>query len=295
MTIPIACAQMACATFDPRSNLAKADHLIKEASLLGARLVLLPEVLTTGYTYDRRLHDFAEPIGGTTTRWMQQRSRRWGCWIGAGIVEQANNRVFDTFLLTGPAGEVFSYRKQYPAFFEQLYFSRGRVTSIFDTAFGRVGVMICWDMVHSRLCRELAAGRIDLLLICSAWPDMSRGNLPLYGVRGWFNRQPVQKPQKLAERLNVPVAYCNMTGEFITRVPGLGFTYYSEFAGRSSIVDSNGNTSAAAGSEEGVVMADVHVGRRPGQSLLISGNRESIPFRTSLHREGVFAAAEGAA
>jgi predicted amidohydrolase len=262
MTFPIACAQMACATFDRRANLDKADQLIEEASLLGARLILFPEFLTTGCTYDRRLHDYAEPIGGLTTRWMQRRSRHSGLWIGAGIVENGDNRVFDTFLLTGPHGEVLSYRKQYPAFFEQLYFSRGRTAGVFNTPLGRIGVMICWDMVHSRLCRELEAAKLDLLLISSAWPDMSRGNIPLYGVQGWFNRQPLQRPQQLAQQFNVPVAYCNMTGDFVTRVPGLGLTYCSEFAGSSSITDNKGTTSAVAGNEECVVVAEVRLGKR---------------------------------
>jgi predicted amidohydrolase len=252
---------MSCTTFDPRANLEKADTLIREASHLGAKLILLPEFLTTGCSYDRRLHDFAEPIGGASTLWMQKRSRQTQRWIGAGIIEVANEGIFDTFLLTGPSGEVLSYRKQYPAFFEMLYFHRGNSIGIFDTPLGRLGLMVCWDMVHPRLSREMA-GRIDLLLICSAWPDISQGNIPLYGVRNWMSRQPVQRPRQLAEQLNVSVAYCNMTGSFVTRVPGLGITYRSLFAGNSSITDRQGHHVSASGSEEKVLIADVRVGRQ---------------------------------
>jgi predicted amidohydrolase len=259
MTMPIACAQMACTPFDRLSNLDKADHLIREAAHLGAKLILLPELLTTGYTYDRRLHDFAEPIGGITTRWLQLRSRQTGRWIGAGMVEQADEGTFDTFLLAGPTGEFLSYRKQYPAFFELLYFHRGRTAGIFDTPIGRIGMMVCWDMVHARLSREMA-GRIDLLLVCSAWPNLNQGNIPLYGIRDWFSRQPAQRPQRLAQELNVPVAYCNTVGAFRTRVPGLGLTYRSTFAGSSSIVDGAGKITMAASEQETVLMADVRVG-----------------------------------
>jgi N-carbamoylputrescine amidase len=259
MTIPIACAQLACTPFEPASNLDKADHVIREAARQGARLILLPEFLATGFTYDRRLHDFAEPVGGPLTRWQQRRSRQTGCWIGAGHIEEAPDGVFDTFLLTGPAGEVFSYRKQYPAFFEMLYFGRGRSPGVFDTSLGRVGLMICWDMVHARPTRALA-GRIDLLLICSAWPEVGPGNIPLYGLRGWLDQQPAQRPRRLAERLGVPVAYCNLTGAFVTAVPYLGLTYRSRFAGRSSITDGRGTTVTAAGHEETVLLADVRVG-----------------------------------
>jgi predicted amidohydrolase len=262
MTIPIACAQLACAPFDPASNRDKADQAIREASRQGARLVLLPEFLTTGCAYDRRLHDFAEPVGGATTAWMQQRSRQTGCWIAGGIIETAGGRVFSTALLAGPGGQVFAYRKRYPAFFEMLYFHRGRSAGIFDTPLGRVGVMICWDMVHARLSRQMA-GRIDLLLICSAWPALRGGNIPLYGVRDWLDRQPARRPRRLAEGLNVPVVYCNLTGEFVTAVPGLGLTFRSQFAGASSITDGAGTTLAAAGREETVLLADV-AGGEPG-------------------------------
>jgi predicted amidohydrolase len=109
------------------------------------------------------------------------------------------------------------------------------------------------------------AGRIDLLLVCSAWPDLNQGNIPLYGVRDWLSRQPLQRPQRLAAKLKVPVAYCNMTGDFTTRVPGLGLTYRSTFAGSSSISDAAGNIAMATRAEETVVVADVQVGTGPPQ------------------------------
>jgi N-carbamoylputrescine amidase len=260
MTIPIACAQLACAPFDRASNLDKADCAIREAARLGARLILLPEFLATGCAYDRRLHDFAEPLGGVTTAWMQRHSRQTGCWVAGGILEEADGRVFSTALLAGPGGELFSYRKQFPAFFEMLFLHRGQAPGIFDTPLGRVGVMICWDMVHGRLSRQMA-GRIDLLLICSGWPALRGGNIPLYGMRGWLDRQPAHRPRRLAEGLGVPVVYCNLTGDFVTRVPYLGLTFRSQFAGASSITNAAGRTVAAAGREEKLLLADISGGK----------------------------------
>ncbi len=264
MILPIACAQLACTPFDPASNLAKADHFVREAARQGARLILLPEFLATGCAYDRRLRDFAEPLGGPTTRWLRRQSRRTKCWIGAGIIERAGG-LFDTFVLAGPGGEVFSYRKQYPAFFERLYFDRGQSVGIFDTDLGRVGVMICWDMVHARPS-DAMAGRVDLLLICSAWPAVGGGNFPLYGARGWLDRQPLLRPKALAERLKVAVAYCNMTGPFVTPVPWLGLTYRSVYAGGSSLTDARGRTRGAAGLEETIIVGEVQIEGRPRRS-----------------------------
>jgi len=70
MTMPVACAQMACATFDRRRTWRRPIISFRRLRIWCAQLILLPELLTTGYTYDRRLHDFAQPIGGATTRWL---------------------------------------------------------------------------------------------------------------------------------------------------------------------------------------------------------------------------------
>src|SRR5262249_22661254 len=154
------------------------------------------------------------------------------------------------------AGELLSYRKQFPAFFENLYFSRGQAVGIFDTSLGRVGVMLCWDMVQPSIYRAVE-GQVDLIVICSAWPDIRKGNIPLYWVRSWIGRRPVHRPRKLAKKLNVPVAYCNMTGPFVTSVPYLGLTYRSVYTGCSSIHDGGGTIVAAAEQEEALLLADV--------------------------------------
>jgi predicted amidohydrolase len=259
MSTAIACGQLECELFDLGANLAKAERFIRRAAAQGARLVLLPELMTTGYAYDRRLMDLAEPLGGETTRWMRRLSIETGAWIGAGIAERCEGQVFDSFVLTGPAGELHIYRKRHPAFFEKMYFHQGSEIGIFETSLGRIGVMICWDMVQNRLAREMA-GQIDLLLICSAWPDVRTGNLPLFGVRKWLGSRPEVQPRRLAQQLRVPVAYCNMTGDFVTRVPGLGLTYRSAFAGASSIIDGRGQVLSAVQDEETVIVAHIPLG-----------------------------------
>src|SRR6516164_4145655 len=85
MTLPIACAQLACTLFEPRQNLEKADHYIREATRQGARLIVLPEFLTSGCTYDHRMCEYAEEIGGPTTKWMVRHSTERRCWIAAGM------------------------------------------------------------------------------------------------------------------------------------------------------------------------------------------------------------------
>lgn len=256
MHLTLASGQLACRLFDPAANLEAAARLIWQAVQRGAKLILLPEFLPTGCVYDEQLPRFAEPIGGPTTQWLSDWSERTGCWIGCGMIEADGERTFDTFVLTGPNGDVHSYRKRYPAFFENLYFCRGNTAGLFETPLGRIGVMICWDLVHARLVRELA-GRIDLLLICAAWPDLTTGSIPLPGLERWFLRQVRKGPPRLARILNVPVVFSNLTGPFVTPVPGLGLTYRADFAGKSAVYDRDGRCLSGLHARPGLAVATV--------------------------------------
>ncbi len=119
-SLAVACAQIECRPWSTEANRANAETQVNRAASQGARLVVLPEYLTTGCLYDRRLKELAEPVGGPTTIWMTQLSRTTGCWIAGGIVEKEGRRVYNSILMTDPGGESHVYRKRYLAFFENL-------------------------------------------------------------------------------------------------------------------------------------------------------------------------------
>jgi len=94
----------------------------------------------------------------------------------------------------------------------------------------------CPDMIHKELAKEME-GKFDLLLIASAWPDVRTGNIPSHGVKKRLSKPSFERPEVLANQLAVPVVYCNLGGEFTTKVPGLGITYRAGLAGHSCIID----------------------------------------------------------
>lgn len=241
MGYSVAAVQMETRPFAVEDNLSRATSHVRRACSEGAEVVVLPELFNTGYCYDKRLLEHREPIGGRTTQWMQDHSRREKVYLAACLAEEAPYGCYDTLVLTSPCGTIHTYRKRYPAFFEKLYFSAGHSEGIFRTAIGRIGVMVCWDMVQPRLLREMK-GRIDLLLISSAWPDMTTGNIPVPLFSKWMSRQPAFTPARLANELGVPVVYANKAGQFRTRIPFLGFAYEASFAGGSSITNHAGET-----------------------------------------------------
>jgi len=269
MQLTVACGQMSSETLNPPANLRIAGELIQEAADCGAKLVLIPEFFTTDCIYDRKLKEFAEPIDGPTTKWMTTQSRRTGCYLGGGVLELSGDKMYNTFVMAAPSGETWSYRKQNPAFFEKFYFHAGRKPGIFNTPLGRIGVLICWDMVHKRMLQQLR-GRCDMLLISAAWPDMTTGNYPVLGFQGWMSRQPDSRPPFLARELQVPVMFCNSTGDFSTRVPGLGLTYRSQYAGGTAIYSADGQTLNSLGQEQALVTASIQPGRLSRTPAVIS-------------------------
>lgn len=263
MRLSVAAVQMESMPFALDENLSRAAEHVAAAHRAGATFVVLPELFSTGYAYDRRLLDHKEPVGGPTTRWMQQQSIRRQIYLAACFVEQGSTGCHDTLMLTAPCGTVHTYRKRYPAFFEKLYFRCGATEGIFHTAIGRIGVMICWDMVQPRLQRELA-GKIDLLVISSAWPDMTTGNIPVPFFAKWMSRQPSLAPPRIAAQLGVPVVYANIAGAFRTNVPYLRLKYRAQFAGGSSVTDEQGETLVSTHRGEDIVLASLKIGAKRG-------------------------------
>jgi predicted amidohydrolase len=259
--IIVAAVQMESVLFARDLNLQRAGQYIEQAASHNSDLVILPELFSTGLCYDLCLCAHAEPIGGHTTRWLRNWSRTTGCYVGGTIIERCGQSCFNTFVLTGPDGATSIYRKRFPPFFENFVFGRGSRTGIIDTPLGRLGVLICWDMVQDRLVQRLR-GRVDLVAVSAAWPDLDSGNIPLPVFQQWIARQPHRRQMGLAKSLSVPVIYANATGTFDVRVPLIGLGYRSNYAGGSSIIHADAAHIQQFERQSGVLLGRVQVPAR---------------------------------
>jgi predicted amidohydrolase len=259
-SITVAAVQMESVLFARDLNLERAGRFIEQAASHKSDLVILPELFSTGLCYDAALCAHAERIGGHTTCWLRTWSRRTGCCIGGTIIECCGQSCFNTFVLTTPDGATSIYRKRFPPFFENFVFGRGSRLGIIDTPLGRLGVLICWDMVQHRLIQRLR-GRVDLLAVSAAWPDLD-GNIPLPFFQQWIARQPLQRQLGLAKSLSVPVIYANATGAFDVCIPLIGLGYRSNYAGGSSIIHADGQDVQQLERQSGVLLGRVQVAAR---------------------------------
>ena len=140
---------------DPAANLGRTTEAIRDAAKRGAQIVCLEELFRSQYfcreeNADR--FDLAEPIPGSTTEAMSKLARELGIVIVASIFERrAAGLYHNTAAVLDADGALLGlYRKMHipddPLYYEKFYFTPGDLGfPNFDTRYGRIGVLVCWD------------------------------------------------------------------------------------------------------------------------------------------------------
>lgn len=141
-----------------------------------ADIALLPEAITlvgTGKTYA----DVAEPVPGPTTERLGELAKRKNTWIVAGVIERERQTLYNTAVLIDRSGRVAGrYRKVYiPREEFEGGITPGSDYPVFQTDFGTVGLMICWDLQFADPARALALRGAEMLLIPIWGGDESLG------------------------------------------------------------------------------------------------------------------------
>jgi predicted amidohydrolase len=130
---------------------------IAEAAKKDVDLIVLPEVLTYYGTKANYL-DAAEPIPGPSTKYFGELAKKHDLYIVAGLIEKDEHLMYNTAALLGPDGKlVGKYRKVcLPRTESEVGFQPGHEYPVFETRFGKVGMMICYDGFYPEVARELS-------------------------------------------------------------------------------------------------------------------------------------------
>ncbi len=175
--------RLATIHFQPREGKTPADKcklfapLIKQAAQKQAELVVLPETLTiyrTGLSYA----ECAETIPGPSTNYFAELAKKHNLHIVAGLLERDQHLVYNVAVLIGPDGEIIGkYRKvTLPRGEIEGGITPGSDYPVFQTRFGKVGMMICYDGFFPEVARELSNRGAEVI----AWPVW--GCNPLLGA-----------------------------------------------------------------------------------------------------------------
>ena len=172
MPFKVAVCQYATVLGDKERNVAISLDWLDRAGQAGADLVVLPELITTGYSLFDEFLDLAEPVPGPTTELWGEKASHYGYYLVAGLCRRDNripSIVYNSAVLLGARGQVEGvyskvalplYLSGWPnergeavVYDEAEIFRRGDVLPVFATRLGTLGIQICQDAIYPEFTR----------------------------------------------------------------------------------------------------------------------------------------------
>jgi len=184
--VTLAAANFTAAPGDKATNLAKIEANIREAAAQGVDIIAFPEealigcggceVCAGGAAHCDYHHDLAETVPGPSTERIAELARELGVYVAFGLAERDTSDpevLYNAAAFVGPEGIQGTYRKLHlgslPWVSEGVTFRPGDSLPVFETRFGPVGVIICYDFwFNPELTRLLALKGARVILNCCA-------------------------------------------------------------------------------------------------------------------------------
>ena len=203
--------QHACGP-DPAENLATCLAAADRAAKDGAQILCTQELFRSQYFCQNEDHahfGLAETIPGPSTEAFQKLARRRGVVIVASLFERrAPGLYHNTAVIIDADGTLLGrYRKMHipddPLFYEKFYFTPGDLGfRTWNTRFGRIGVLICWDQWYPEAARLTALQGAEILFYPTAigWHPSEKAE---YGERQHLAWETIQRSHAVANGLPV--------------------------------------------------------------------------------------------
>ncbi len=175
--VRVGLTQMRCVA-EPATNLARQLHLIERAARAGAKIICTQELFGSPYfcqTEDYRFFDLAQTIPGPGTQALGRLARRHKVVVIASLFEKrAAGLYHNTAAVIDADGSLLGvYRKMHipddPLYYEKFYFTPGDTGfCAWETAYARIGVLICWDQWFPEAARLTALQWAQILFYPTA-------------------------------------------------------------------------------------------------------------------------------
>lgn len=238
--LKIALAQYTVGNRTPYEVQAHVLDLARQATLTGARLLVLPELSLTPYFPAQRAPEvwrYAEPVPGPTTRALGRIARECGLWLVVTLAEKALPKPYLTAVVIDDRGRIAGwYRKVHlPELIyarEKTIFQPGDDYAVVTTPFGTLGLLLCYDRHFPEAARTLGLRGADILVIPAA--------APVTVGASW----------ELELR-----AHAVANGYFVLAANRCGKEGSLEYLGRSCAIDVRGQVIVSAGTGEELVVA----------------------------------------
>ena len=175
--VTVAATQFACSG-DAAANVAKAETMVRRAAGDGAQIILLQELFETPYfckDQNKELFGLAHPVEShPTLARLGKVAAELSVVLPVSFFERANNAYYNSLMVIDADGRQLGlYRKSHipdgPGYQEKFYFNPGDTGfRTWRTAYGRIGVGICWDQWFPECARSMALQGAELLFYPTA-------------------------------------------------------------------------------------------------------------------------------
>ena len=230
-------------------NFARLAPQIAAAAGAGARIALLAEMFSTGFSLD--VDRIAEREGGPSEEFLRGQAVAHGLWVGgsAPVLHEGDDRPRNTFLLAGPDGELHRYDKIHPFSYarEDEHYQAGSDLVTVEIEGVRVSLFVCYDLRFADTFWELAPST-DCYVVPANWPEARRDHWRALLVARAIENQAY-------------VVGVNRVGE------GDGLVY----SGDSAIIDPLGERIATGSLTEALLVAEI-------DAQVVSDVRTRFPF-----------------
>jgi N-carbamoylputrescine amidase len=248
--VTVGLVQMSCG-LEPQANLKKAIARIGEAAKKGAQIVCLQELFRSQYfcqTEDIELFKLAETIPGPSSDALSKVAKQKKVVIIASLFEKRAAGVYhNTAVIIDASGKIVGkYRKMHipddPLYYEKFYFTPGDLGfQTHDTAYGKVGTLVCWDQWFPEAARLTALSGAQFLFYPTAI--------------GWLpDEQRAMNEAQHAAWETIQRSHAIANGIFVVAVNRVGREGKLHFWGQSFVADPFGRILAKASADKEEVL-----------------------------------------
>lgn len=248
-SVRAAVVQMDVILGDLAGNHARVLERLEEAAENGAEFIVFPECANSGYCFDsiEEALPFAESADGAALARFNQRCGELGVTGILGFLERDGDEVYNSAALSVPGKPLAVYRKTHlPTLGIDRFVSKGAGLPTFEAPFGKVGILICYDVRFPEAARSVGLNGADVIAVPTNWP-VGAESAPEFITRSraWESRA------------------------YLTAANRVGVERGRRFIGRSQIASPGGEILCEAGGvEETILYADLDLSQARQKAIV---------------------------
>lgn len=237
---------------DREVNIMKGMSLIKRALQVKADIVILPELFNTGFY--KHNYESVEPLEEELSLLLKI-SQQKDIMVITGVAEREGDDLYNSAVIIHKGRIIGKYRKThlFPLTDEKKYFKAGDKLEVFETPFGKVGLLICYEVRFPELSRKLIKMGAEIIAIPAEFPKER--------IEHW---RVLLQARAIENQVFVAGVNC-VEGDL-------------DYGGHSMLVDPMGSILIEASEYQEVMMSDIRLSE-------VYEVREKYPFLNDLREE----------